>query len=85
MDFTIDGTVAQSARLVLAEGETMWASKGSIVAYATGLKWDVKVPGLVAGGGQSMRGRAGGGRPLLLAITHEPRGHFGGHPHPENR
>lgn len=49
MDFTIDGTVAQSARLVLAEGETMWASKGSIVAYATGLKWDVKVPGRVAG------------------------------------
>ncbi|MEE9269447.1 MAG: AIM24 family protein [Candidatus Krumholzibacteria bacterium] len=49
MDFTIDGTVAQSARLALAKGETVWASKGSIIAYATGLKWDVKVPGGLAG------------------------------------
>ncbi len=49
MDFTIDGTVAQSARLALAKGETVWASKGSIIAYATGLKWDVKVPGGLRG------------------------------------
>lgn len=49
MDFSIDGTVAQSARLLLAEGETVWASKGSIISYATGLKWDVKVPGGLAG------------------------------------
>lgn len=49
MDFSIDGTVAQSARLTLAEGETVWASKGSIISYATGLKWDVKVPGGLAG------------------------------------
>lgn len=45
MKFTIDGTVAQSARLEPAEGERVWASKGAIIAYDTGLKWDVKVPG----------------------------------------
>jgi uncharacterized protein (AIM24 family) len=47
--FTIDGTVAQSARLTLAEGETVWASRGSIIAYAAGLKWDLRVPGGLAG------------------------------------
>ena len=49
MNFTIEGTVAQSARLALAEGETVWASKGAIIAYAAGLKWDVRVPGGLAG------------------------------------
>ena len=50
MEFTIDGTVAQSARLILAKGETAWASKGSIISYATGLKWDLRMPGGLAGG-----------------------------------
>ncbi len=45
MNFSIDGTVAQSARLDLSKGEVVWASKGSIISFATGLKWDVKVPG----------------------------------------
>lgn len=49
MDFTIDGTVAQSARLTLDEGETLWASRGSIIAYAAGLKWDLRVPGGLVG------------------------------------
>ncbi len=49
MNFSIEGTVAQSARLALAEGETVWASKGAIIAYAAGLKWDVRVPGGLAG------------------------------------
>ncbi len=48
MEFTIDGTVAQSVSLAFATGETIWASKGSIIAYTTGLTWDVKVPGGVA-------------------------------------
>ena len=50
MEFTIDGTVAQSVRLILAKGETAWASKGSIISYATGLKWDLRMPGGLAGG-----------------------------------
>src|SRR5919106_1337769 len=50
VEFTIDGTVAQSVRLILAKGETAWASKGSIISYATGLKWDLRMPGGLAGG-----------------------------------
>ena len=49
MEFTIDGTVAQSARLTLARGDSVWASKGSIISYTMGVKWDVKVPGGLAG------------------------------------
>ena len=49
MEYHIEGTVAQSARLTLAGGETVWASKGSIIAYGSGLKWALKVPGGLAG------------------------------------
>jgi len=49
LDYTIDGTVAQSGHLALAVGETVWASKGSIIAHTTNLEWDVKVPGGLAG------------------------------------
>jgi uncharacterized protein (TIGR00266 family) len=45
MNFTIEGTVGQSARLTLAAGESAWASKGSIIALAGGLKWNVRIPG----------------------------------------
>lgn len=50
MNFRIDGTVAQTARLTLEEDDTVWASKGSIIAYTTGLAWDVRLPGGVVGG-----------------------------------
>lgn len=49
MNYTIDGTVAQSAHLELAKGEIVWATKGAIIAYAKGLKWDVRVPGGLGG------------------------------------
>jgi uncharacterized protein (AIM24 family) len=48
MDTEIVGTVAQSVRLNLQKGESLWASKGSIIAYASGLEWDLKVPGGVS-------------------------------------
>ena len=49
MLFTIDGTVAQTARLVFDGGEFAWASKGSIISYTAGLRWDVRMPGGLAG------------------------------------
>ncbi len=49
MEYCIDGTVAQSAQLTLAAGETVWASKGSIISLTDGLNWNVKVPGGLAG------------------------------------
>ena len=49
IEFTIDGTVAQSVRMKLDSGQTLWASKGSIIAYTSGLGWDIRFPGGVAG------------------------------------
>ncbi len=49
MDFQLDGTVAQTARLTLSEGESVWASKGAIISYTPGLRWDVRLPGGLAG------------------------------------
>ena len=54
MDFTIDGTVAQSARLSFDRGEFAWASRGGIISYSGGLIWDVRMPGGLAGGVKRM-------------------------------
>ena len=45
MDAKIQGTVAQTAQLSLEKGESLWASKGSIVSYSLGLEWNVRIPG----------------------------------------
>ena len=50
MEFTIDGTVAQSARLVFDRGDFAWATKGAIIAYTAGLRWNVRMPGGLTGG-----------------------------------
>jgi uncharacterized protein (AIM24 family) len=49
VEFSIEGTVAQTARLVFGADEYAWASKGSIISYTAGLRWDVRVPGGLAG------------------------------------
>jgi uncharacterized protein (AIM24 family) len=41
----IEGTVAQTARLSLGKGDTVWAAKGSLIAYSSGVEWQVRVPG----------------------------------------
>ena len=50
MEFTIDGTVAQSARLVFDRSDFAWATKGAIIAYTAGLRWNVRMPGGLTGG-----------------------------------
>ena len=50
MEFSIEGTVAQSARLRFDPGEFAWATKGAIISYTAGLRWNVRMPGGLAGG-----------------------------------
>jgi uncharacterized protein (AIM24 family) len=58
------GTVAQTAQLSFEKGETLWASKGSIVSHSPGLAWDVRVPGgLSAGLKRSLSGQG-------ISLTH---------------
>lgn len=49
MNYRVDGSVAQSARMTLGEGEALWATKGSIISYSSGLTWELRVPGGLGG------------------------------------
>lgn len=42
---SIDGVIAQSASLELDRGQTLWASKGSLLGYSPGIDWSLKIPG----------------------------------------
>ena len=42
---SIDGVIAQSARMTLNRGQTMWVSRGCLMAYDDGIEWELKVPG----------------------------------------
>ncbi len=49
MEYTISGDIAQTAELTMEAGDTLWASKGAIVSYTSGVDWDLKVPGGLSG------------------------------------
>jgi uncharacterized protein (TIGR00266 family) len=49
MRYTISGEIAQMARVELNRGETLWAGRGSLMAYSTGVRWNVRVPGGLSG------------------------------------
>jgi uncharacterized protein (AIM24 family) len=49
VDLRIEGTVAQSVHLTMGAGEWLWASNGSIIAHAAGVRWSLKVPSGFAG------------------------------------
>ncbi len=42
---SIDGVIAQTASIELSAGQTLWASKGSLMAYSDGIEWNLKIPG----------------------------------------
>jgi uncharacterized protein (TIGR00266 family) len=54
MQYLIEGELAQVAHLTLDEGETCWASKGSLVSLDPDLDWTLKVPGGAAGAARRM-------------------------------
>ena len=45
MQYLIGGQLAQFVDLTLNSGDECWASKGSLVSYSPGIKWNLKVPG----------------------------------------
>lgn len=64
MDVMISGTVAQTAGFSLQRGDSLWASKGSIISHTTELEWNVRVPGgLAAGLKRSLSGEG-------ISLTH---------------
>jgi uncharacterized protein (TIGR00266 family) len=49
MRHTIAGEIAQRARLEFAPGESVWLSKGALMAYSEGVQWRPRVPGGFSG------------------------------------
>ena len=42
---SIDGVIGQTASISLRRGQTMWCSRGSLLAYDDGIDWTLKIPG----------------------------------------
>jgi uncharacterized protein (TIGR00266 family) len=49
MNYTIEGTLAQTVRLRLNPESTCWASKGALMALDPDVRWSLKVPGGLSG------------------------------------
>jgi uncharacterized protein (TIGR00266 family) len=67
MQHHIVGEFAQYLKLTLHRGETCWAGRGSIMSYDTGINWDLKAPGGVAGAARRMLSGEGIALALLRA------------------
>ncbi len=74
MNYTITGEIAQNVRLDFEPGETAWASKGSIMAFSSGMQWSLKVPGGL--GGAARRTLSGEGVALTFLESGQPGQHI---------
>ena len=41
----VEGVIAQTVDLTLNKGQSLWVSRGSLMAYSPGIDWVLKVPG----------------------------------------
>ena len=44
-DIKIEGVIGQTAQITLGAGQSLWASRGSLLAYDAGIDWTLKIPG----------------------------------------
>lgn len=70
--FEIGGVIAQSLTIKLRPGESMWASRGSLMAYSRGIDWRLKIPGGASKAVSRMLSGEG------LALTYVESRHEGG-------
>lgn len=67
-EIQVDGVIAQVLRLRLNKGQTLWVSRGSLLAYH-GIDWRLKVPG---GAGKAVgRMLSGEGASLIHVTAHQ--------------
>jgi uncharacterized protein (TIGR00266 family) len=69
MRYSIEGTLAQTARLSLSPGEDCWASKGALMALDPDVRWTLKIPGGLSGTIRRMMSGEG----LALTYIHGDR------------
>ena len=73
MQYRISGEIAQAVRLEMEQGETIWASKGALMSYSSGVEWTLRVPGGL--GGAVRRSLAGEGISLAYLEAGAPSQH----------
>jgi uncharacterized protein (AIM24 family) len=67
----VTGEIAQTVQFELDKGQTLWASRGSLLAYSDGIQWALKIPG----GASKALGRMMSGEGLSLThITAQKSG-----------
>ena len=64
-DIEIDGVIAQVVRLTLSKGQSLWVSRGGLLAYQ-GIDWRLKVPG---GAGKAVGRMLSGEGASLIHVT----------------
>lgn len=73
--YRLHGEIAQTVELTLERGQSVWASKGAIIALENGVQWQLKIPGaaisrMLSGEGLAMTyltSERAGGRAVLGA------------------
>jgi uncharacterized protein (AIM24 family) len=70
MEYNIMGEIAQAVRIDFAQGDNLWAGRGSIMAYSRGVDWTLRVPGGL--GGAIRRTFAGEGAALTYMEAKQP-------------
>ncbi len=68
---SIDGVIAQSVSLRLRQGQSFWASKGSLLAYSQGIDWRLRIPG---GAGKAVSRMLSGEGASLTYVTAQQNG-----------
>lgn len=67
---SVDGVIAQTLSLELAQGQSAWVARGGLLAYSTGVDWQLKIPG---GAGKAVgRVLAGEGVSLTYVTARRP-------------
>lgn len=65
-EISIDGVIAQTLSLTLEQGQTLWASRGSLLSFDDKIDWTLKIPG---GAGKTVRRMMSGEGVALTHIT----------------
>lgn len=69
MQYSLSGEIAQRVRLEFEPNDSVWVSKGGLMAYSSGIHWRPRVPGGL--GGAVRRSLAGEGISLTYVETQE--------------
>jgi uncharacterized protein (AIM24 family) len=67
---SVDGVIAQTVSIEFEQGQTLWAARGSLLAYDEGIDWKLKVPGGV--GKAASRMLSGEGASLTHVTAKRP-------------